>query len=92
MASRPRHFWHRWLQEWIPSLSARKQWRRDQVDLKVGDVVIVMSPDTSRGKWPLGRVVKVFPGKDNRVCVVDVQVGKTVLRRPIVKLCPLERS
>ena len=45
-----RHFWHRWLQEWIPSLSARKKWRRDQVDLKVGYVVIVMSPDTSRGK------------------------------------------
>ena len=87
-----RHFWHRWLQEWIPSLSARKKWRRDQVDLKVGDVVIVMSPDTSRGKWPLGRVLKVFPGKESRVCFVDVQVGKTVLRRPIVKLFPLERS
>ena len=86
-----RHFWHRWLQEWIPSLSARKKWRSDQVDLKVGDVIIVMSPDTPRGKWPLERVVKVFPGKDSRVRVVDVQVGKTVLWRPIVKLCPLER-
>ena len=86
-----RHFWHRWLQEWIPSLSARKKWRRDQVDLKVGDVVIVMSSDTPRGKWPLGRIVKAFSGKDSRVRVADVQVGKTVLRRPIVKLCPLER-
>ena len=47
-------FWRRWLQEWISSLSARKKWRRDQVDLEVGDVVIVMSPDTPKGKWPLG--------------------------------------
>ena len=86
-----RHFWHRWLQEWIPSLSTRKKWCSDQVDLKVGDVIFVMSPDTPRGKWPLGRVVKVFPGKDSRVRVVDVQVGKTVLWRPIEKLCPLER-
>lgn len=86
-----RHFWHRRLQEWIPSLSARKKWSRDQVDLKVGDVVVIMSPDTPRGKWPLERIVKVFPGKDSKVRVVEVQVGKTVLRRPIVKLCPLER-
>ena len=50
----------------------------------------MMSTETPRGKWPLGRVVKVFPGKDDRVRVVDVQVGKSVYRRPIVKLCPLE--
>lgn len=86
-----RHFWHRWLREWISSLSGRKKWRSDQADLKVGDVVIVMSTDTPRGKWPLGRIVKLFPGKDNKVRVVDVQVGRTVLRKPIVKLCPLER-
>ena len=85
-----RQFWHRWLQEWIPSLSARKRWRRDQVDLKVGDV-IVMFPDTPREKWPLGRIAKVFSGKDSRVRVVDFQVGRAVLRRPIVKLCLLER-
>lgn len=87
-----RHFWHRWLWEWIPSLSGRKKWRSDQADLKVGDVVIVMSTDTPRGKWPLGRIVKLFPGKDNKVRVVDIQVGRTVLRRPIVKLCPLEHQ
>lgn len=84
-----RHFWHRWLREWIPSLSGRKKWRGNRADLKVGDVVIVMSTDTARGKWPLGRIVKGFPGED-KVQVVDVQVGKSVFQRPIEKLCPLE--
>ena len=51
----------------------------EKVDLKLGEVVIVMSPDTPRGKWPLGRIVKVFPEKDSEVRIVDVQVGKTVL-------------
>ena len=37
----------------------------------------MMSTETPRGKWPLGRIVKVFPGKDDRVRVVDVQVGKS---------------
>ena len=86
------HFWHKWLREWIPSLSGRKKWSSDRVDLKVGDVVIVMSTDTPRGKWPLGRIVKLFPGKGSKVRVVDVQVGRTVFRRPIVKLCPLEHQ
>ncbi len=22
-----RHFWHRWLREWLPGLTARKKWR-----------------------------------------------------------------
>ena len=30
-----RHFWHRWLPEWVPSLSARKKWHSVQTDLYV---------------------------------------------------------
>lgn len=85
-----RHFWHRWLREWLPSLNARKKWFREQENFQEGDVVIVMSPETPRGRWPLGRITKVYPGQDGKVRVVDVQVGKSVMRRPVVKLCPLE--
>lgn len=49
-----RHFCHRWLREWMPSLSGRKKWHGNRADLKVGEVVIVMSTDTARGKWPPG--------------------------------------
>ena len=87
-----RHFWHRWLREWIPSLSGRKTWRSDRDDLKAGYVVSVMSTDTPKGKWTLGWIVKAFPGKDNKVRVVEVQVGRTVFRRPNVKLWPLEHQ
>ena len=85
-------FWHRWLREWLPSLNARKKWFREQENFQEGDVVIVMSPDTSRGRWPLGHITKVHPGQDGKVRVVDVRVGKRVLRRPVVKLCPLEHD
>ena len=84
-----RHFWHRWLREWLPSLNPRKKWFRDQKNFQEGDVVIVMSPDTPRERWPLGRITKAHPGQDGRVRV-DVQVGKSVMRRPVVKVCPLE--
>ena len=67
-----------------------EEWHCERGDLKVGDVIIVMSTDNPRGRWSLGRIVKVFPGKADKVRVVDVQVGTSILRRTIVKLCPLE--
>ena len=83
------HFLHQWLTEWLPSLNTRQKWFREQENFQ-GDVVIVMSPDTPRGRWPLGCITKVHPGEDGKVRVVDVQVRKSVMRRPVVKLCPLE--
>ena len=29
--------------------------------------MLVMSTDTARGRWPLGRVTEVYPGPDGRV-------------------------
>jgi len=85
-----RHFWKRWLREWLPSLSPRKKWGKEKRDLGVGDLVLVLSTDTPRGKWPLGRIIEVFPGPDGHVRTADVKVKGSILRRPIVKLCPLE--
>ena len=87
-----RHFWSRWLREWVPGLNARKKWFHPQRDFQVDDIVLIISPDTPRGNWPLGRIIEVFPGKDGHVRVASVQVGKNVIKRPIVKLCPLEVS
>ena len=85
-----RHFWRRWLQEWLPSLSTRKKWTSSNREFTVGDVVIVMNKDTARGNWPLGRIVEVHPGIDGHVRVVKVKVGEAILLRPITALCPLE--
>ena len=85
-----RHFWHRWLREWLPGLSARKKWHRERRNIQKGEVVLLISPDTPRGSWPMGRVVEIYPGDDGRVRVVKVQVGQGTLIRPISKLCPLE--
>ena len=39
--------------------TAGMDWERR--DVQVGEVVLVISPDTPRGKWPLGRVLEVYP-------------------------------
>ena len=84
------HFWHRWLREWLPTLNRRTKWQKEQKDVQVNDVVLVIDPDTPRGQWPLGRVLEVYPGKDNHARAVKVQVGRKELIRPVVKICPLE--
>ena len=62
------------------------------VPYKWVNFVPVPSTDIPRGKWPMGRIVQVFPGPDNHVRTADDRVKGSVLRRPIVKLCPLECS
>ena len=85
-----RHFWSRWMREWLPVLNARQKWFQTQRDVQIGDVMLVISPDTSRGNWPLGRVLEVYPAQDGHVRVVKIQVGEGTLIRPVNKLCPLE--
>ena len=85
-----RHFWHRWMREWLPGLTTRKKWCIKQNDVKVGELALLVSPDTPRGSWPLGRITEVMPGRDGHVRVVKIKVGSKELLRPISKLCPLE--
>ena len=50
----------------LPSgLTSRKKWFSAEMDLQVGEAVFVLSPDTSTGNWPLGRVSKMNPIQDN---------------------------
>lgn len=76
----------------MPELNPRRKWFHTQRDFQVGEIVLVVSPDSPRGHWPLGRIIEVFPGKDGHVRVATVQVGQNTLKRPITRLCPLECS
>ena len=87
-----RHFWRRWMRELLPSLNTRKKWNKVQQDVSVNDVVIMVSPESPRGQWPLGIIENIYPGSDGHVRVVDVRVGKSSYTRPVNKICPLEWS
>ena len=74
-----RHFWKRWLQEWIPSLSPRQKW------YEIRKLVMLF-----RAHWPLARILEVYKGKDGNIRSAKIQVSDKSYVRPIVKLCPLE--
>ena len=86
------HYWKRWIREWLPMLNSRKKWTEEKRDFKVGDVVMLLDPDTTRGRWPLARVTNLVPGSDGHVRVADITAGQKVIRRLISRLCPLELS
>ena len=70
-------------------LNTRPKWTNVVKDLKKGDIVLVLEPNLPRGKWPLGRIVDTYPGKDGHSRVVKVQCGEKTVVRPIHKLVPL---
>ncbi|XP_033105089.1 uncharacterized protein LOC117107502 [Anneissia japonica] len=85
-------FWKRWRKEYLPLLQTKQRWTTPNRNIKVNDLVLVVDDNAPRDQWPLGRVVKVFPGKDGMVRQVEVRLGSKVLMRPVAKLCLLERA
>ena len=90
------YFWIRWRDEYLVELRDVHRYTNlacsPSPQIVVGDVVIVHDEDFPRCSWKLGRVEKVFPGKDGRIraAVVRLSTGKGTLRRPIQLLYPLE--
>jgi len=70
-------------------LTQRPKWRSSGVPFAVGDTVLIADGTEPRNSWPIGKIVATFPGKDNKVRVVDVQTENGILRRPVHKLALL---
>ena len=84
------HFWSRWLRKYLPGLSVRQRWTKEETPLKQNDVILISEDNIPRGKWKLGKIVDTFPGKDGRIRTVRVQTKKGMLNRPVQKLHLLE--
>ena len=80
-------FWKRWIIEYLPTLQVKQKWLRPRPNLAVGDLVLVVNENSSRGHWPKGIV---FLDRHGTVRQVTVKTATSVLRRDIRKLCLLE--
>ena len=83
------HFWQRWLQEWLPSIGRRNKWTQKEQNIKLDEIVLVVWPDTQRGKWPLGRIVETIKGTDGNVRKVIVLVNGKKYERGLNTIYPL---
>ena len=85
-------FWRRWMREYVPNLIERRKWRVHGRNLKIGDIVLIVDPNTTRGEWPLGRITEVYSSKDGVVRSPSVRTTSNVLHRPVTKLCLMEAA
>jgi len=63
-----------------------------ELDLKIGDVVLIQSDERNRGKWNIGIVDKLIEGSDGVVRAVKLRAGKSYLERAPQQLYPMELS
>ena len=52
----------------------------------------MISNNTPRNNWPVGRVIEAYSGPDGLVRSARVHLKDTELVRPITKLCILEEA
>ncbi|GBL76691.1 hypothetical protein AVEN_53386-1 [Araneus ventricosus] len=60
--------------------------------IKEGDIVLIGDSNVKRINWPLGRVIKLYLGKDKKARLVEIQTKSGSFLRPIQRLFPLEIS
>ena len=83
-------FWLRWMREYVANIQHRQKWIQALENIKVGDIVLLVDEQSPRNRWPMGRVVDVFTGRDGLVRSASVKTQSNTLKRPVTKLCLLE--
>ena len=73
-------------------LHRRGKWKSQQSNISPRDIVLLKDDDTFSRAWPLGRVLKVYPGPDGLVKTVDLLLHGKTYRLPISKLVYLHRE
>ncbi|XP_049875165.1 uncharacterized protein LOC126373172 isoform X1 [Pectinophora gossypiella] len=81
-------FWSTWSKYYLNNLQNRPKWRDECRNIKVGDLVLLRDDGTPPLTWPMGRITKVFPGKDDKVRAFEVMTSnKHKHVRSITKVC-----
>lgn len=90
------HFRTIWYESYLLGLReySRDLFQSDWVNrVKIGDVVLIKSPNKIRPFWKMGKILRLYTGNDNRIRSVQIKRGDgQILNYPINLLFPLEIS
>lgn len=85
-------FWRLWYQDYLNQLQKRPINFREKFEIKIGDMVLLKDSNLPPMKWLMGRIIKLYPGRDNVVRNVKVktQYGDKDRNIRYVCLLPME--
>ena len=84
-------FWNRWLIEYISNLPPIVSKTNNVQDIRLGELVLIRHDNLRRVNWPLGRILRIFPGRDGVVRAVEIKMtDNTILKRSVQMLHRLE--
>ena len=84
------HLWNRWKREYLSALrETHNNNVRNIVWPTLGELVLIHD-EGPRAKWKLGKILRLYPGEDGIVRVVQLKTSMGIINRPVVKLYPLE--
>ncbi|GFR05997.1 integrase catalytic domain-containing protein, partial [Trichonephila clavata] len=66
--------------------------KKQERDIKLGEVVLIGSDNVKCNDWPLRVVIKLLPGKDGINRLVRLRTAKGELLRSVQRIFPLEIS
>ena len=89
------HFWKKWSMEYVTQLQQRGKWTKinKNEQLRPGAMVLLKEINTPPLTWKLGRVEKLYPGKDGLTRKVSVRTAFGIVERSLPKICllPIEQ-
>lgn len=83
------HFWQRWTKEYVTELQQRTKWKSHKDDITLGSLVLLKDDNLPPLKWKMGRILRVFPGRDGISRVAEIRTATGTTQRCFAKICPL---
>ncbi|XP_035231304.1 uncharacterized protein LOC118203158 [Stegodyphus dumicola] len=78
--------------EYLGQLKNSKKASKIKEQVKLGDIVLVGNENSKRIDWQLGRIIKLYLGKDRHVRGIQVKTRNGDIVRPLQNIYPLEMS
>ena len=78
VAALEKDWWDRWVKTVLPTLFPARKWKKEESNLCVGDIVLVIFPGKIKDYSSLAMVTKVHPDQKGLVRKVDVKYRRKV--------------
>lgn len=79
-------WWSRWHKEYLKTLLLRIKWNATGPIFSIRDLVLLCEDNVPPLRWPMARILELYPGFDCVSCVAKIKTSSGHFKRPIVKL------